>query len=154
MKKATKIIQVRPAGENHQVVTLKSEGMASHLYRRKPCEQCPWDKANDGSFPAEAFRHSAPTAYDGAFNSFACHMSGAKVPATCAGFLLKGADQNIHVRLKVSSGQIDYSQISDGGCDLHGSYREMAEANGVPRDDPVLEPCRDELSDQLRRSKR
>ena len=96
---------------------------------------------HDGTFPAEAFRHSAETAYDMSQHSFACHESGAEKPATCAGFLLHGADHNLAVRLRRMRGQIK-NDISDGGHDLHHSYRDMAEANGVSPDDPSLTKCR------------
>lgn len=136
----TKTTDIRPAGENHQVVTVVSEGQSG--YRRKPCAKCPWRVDAVGEFPAEAFRHSANTAYDMAAHEFACHESGCDKPATCAGFLLRGADHNLATRLKVIAGRLDLSAVSDGGLALFGSYREMAEANGVPSDDPVLARCR------------
>lgn len=138
MSKA-RVTDVRPAGPDHQVVTV--EGGDGRSYRRKPCAKCPWRRDAVGEFPAEAFRHSAHTAYDLARETFACHDSGAKTPAVCAGFLLRGADHNLAVRLRRMDGRID-ADISDGGLDLFDSYREMAEANGVSPEDPVLAPCR------------
>ncbi|WP_455289311.1 DUF6283 family protein [Cupriavidus necator] len=44
-------------------------------YRRKPCGKCPWRVDATGELPAEAFRHSAETAYDMATHTFACHSS-------------------------------------------------------------------------------
>ena len=111
-------------------------------YRRQPCETCPWRLDATGEFPAEAFRHSAPTAYDMATEQFACHASGTEKPATCAGFLLRGAAHNFAVRLKLMQGKLDLDAVSDGGVELFGSYREMAEANGVAPGDPVLAKCR------------
>lgn len=32
--------------------------------------------------------------------------------------------------------------LTDGRVDLFRTYREMAEANGVDPEDPVLKPCR------------
>lgn len=137
------ITQIRPAGtnergEDHQVVTVEG-GKSS--YRRKPCSTCPWRLDAVGEFPAEAFRHSASTAYDLATNTFACHESGADRPAACAGFLLRGADHNLAVRLQRIRGEC--LDVTDGGHQLHENYRAMAIANGVPPEDPVLDLCRD-----------
>lgn len=134
----TKITNVRRAGDEHQVVTVNG-GKGS--YRREPCPQCPWRVDATGVFPAEAFKHSASTAYDMAQNVFGCHDSGANKPATCAGFLLRGADHNLSVRLKRMRGDIK-DDVSDGGHLLHESYREMAIANGVDPEDEVLKQCR------------
>lgn len=133
------IVEVRPAGAEHQVVTVKG-GRGKH--RREPCPDCPWRTDATGKFPAEAFRHSAPTAYDMSDRIFSCHQSGSKKPATCAGFLLRGADHNLAVRLGKIQGK--YAKVSDGGHELHASYRAMAIANGIPSDDPVLAGCRDD----------
>lgn len=73
---------------------------------------------------------------------FSCHESGKERPATCAGFLLRNADHNMQVRLAIGRGALDPDKISDGGLDLHASYRDMAIANGVDPDDPVLSRCR------------
>ena len=127
------------AGNDHQVVTIEG---GTGAYRRKPCSDCPWRTDAVGAFPAEAFRHSACTAYDMAQSTFACHQSGAKAPATCAGFLLRGADHNLSVRLGRRTGRIQ-DDVSDGGHDLHASYKAMAVANGVAEDDPVLQQCRE-----------
>jgi hypothetical protein len=136
-----KITNKRMAGADHAVLTLTSkprEGMRVH--RREPCPQCPWRKDAVGVFPAEAFKHSASTAYDMALNTFACHDSGSKAPADCAGFLLRGADHNLAIRLAHSKGKL--GEVSDGGHELFDSYAAMAIANGVDPDDPVLAPCR------------
>jgi len=138
MRKPT-ITAIRPAGHNHQVVTVEG---GSGAYRRKPCDTCPWRVDAVGEFPAEAFRHSANTAYDMGTHTFACHSSGAEKPAMCAGFLLNGSLHNMAVRLKLMGGKIDLDQVSDGGIELFESYREMAEANGVDADDPILHECR------------
>ncbi|CAB5514505.1 hypothetical protein LMG26857_03564 [Achromobacter anxifer] len=138
MSKAPRIVDVRPAGPEHQVVTVVG-GKGS--YRRQPCPKCPWRTDAVGEFPAESFRHSANTAYDMSDHVFACHDSGTKKPATCAGFLLRGADNNLAVRLAYMSGRLE-GDVTDGGCELHDSYRDMAVANGVDPEDPVLKPCR------------
>ena len=137
-KTPTIITNVRPADENHQVVTVEG---GSGAYRRKPCSDCPWRTDAVGIFPAEAFRHSASTAYDMAGSTFGCHQSGQKNPATCAGFLLRGAEHNLSVRMRERLGE-GFGTITDGGHELHGDYMEMAIANGVSPDDPVLAPCR------------
>lgn len=135
----TKILEVRPADDNHQVVTVTG-GKGS--YRREPCGGCPWRVDNVGEFPAEAFRHSASTAYDMARKTFACHESGVEKPATCAGFLMRGADHNLSVRMLYANGEYDFNQISDGGHELHESYKAMAVANGCDEDEEVLRLCR------------
>lgn len=133
-----RITRVRPAGDDHQVVTL--EGGQS-TYRRTPCPDCPWRVDATGKFPAEAFRHSAGTSYDMAQHVFACHQSGAEKPATCAGFLLRGADHNLSIRMKRMSGAIQ-DDVTDGGNLLHANYKAMAIANGVDEHDSALQGCR------------
>lgn len=142
-RRKTKIENVRDCGDGlHQVVGLRSEGGGSSI-RREPCEQCPWRKDSPiGAFPAEAYRHSANTAYDMSDHTFACHMSGKEKPSTCAGFLLVGAYHNLAVRLQLMKGDYSYSDISDGGFPLYESYKDMAVANGVDPDDEVLRSCR------------
>ena len=148
MSANTKITNIRPAGFNergqeHQVITVTSSGETrKHGYRRKPCKSCPWRVDAVGEFPAEAFRHSAETAYDMSQNAFGCHESGKDKPATCAGFLLRGADHNLGVRMNRIMGQ-SFDDVTDGGHELHKNYRAMAVANGVAPTDPVLTACRD-----------
>jgi hypothetical protein len=95
-----------------------------------------------GVFPAEAFRESASTAYDGAIKTFGCHMNKSTAVATCAGFLLRHADNNIGIRLSLTGERIDLDAVEDGGFPVYPSYREMAIANGVSADDPVLRQVR------------
>lgn len=139
----SRIIDTRQAGDDHQVVTVLSPADTSSLqrYRREPCAKCPWRTDAVGEFPAAAFRHSARTAYDMAETTFACHDSGTRKPAMCAGFLLRGADHNLSVRLGYITDRIK-ADVCDGGHDLFESYRAMAVANGVDPDDPILAPCR------------
>jgi hypothetical protein len=138
-KKKPREVKRRLAGENHAVISLEG---GDFRYCRRPCPECPWRVENAGNFPAEAFRHSASTAYDAAFSTFACHMAGAEKSAICAGFLLQNADNNLGVRLAAMRGDYDARQVVAGGAQLHESYRAMAEANGVEPDDPILKPCR------------
>ena len=140
MKRKVNITDVRPAGNDHQVIEVTSSG-GKKLYRRKPCSDCPWRVDATGVFPAEAFKISAPTSYDMSNRTFACHQSGQEKPATCAGFLLRGADHNLSVRMSQIKGEI-LDDICDGGHELHAGYREMAIANGVDPNDPVLRDCR------------
>lgn len=135
----THVVNVRPAGEDHQVVTVVG---GKGTYRREPCADCPWRVDAVGAFPAEAFRHSANTAYDMAEHTFACHSSGTSRPAICAGFLLRGADHNLAVRLKRMEGVIR-DDVQDGGHELFENYRAMAVANGVGAEETMLQPCRD-----------
>lgn len=138
MKKPPKVLRTRAAGADHQVVTVAG---GKHAYRRKPCKDCPWRVDATGVFPAAAFRHSAETAYDMSQHTFACHQAGAERPMTCAGFLLRGAQHNLSVRLGFIQGRYG-DDVADGGHELHADYRTMAIANGVDPDDPALEPCR------------
>lgn len=127
----------------HQVVTLQSTGAARMSHRPRPCERCPWrSDIPTGIFPVSAFRHSAATAYDIATTTFACHMSGREKPATCAGFLMRGAEHNLAVRMALGAGRLDPLDVSDGGFPLYASYRAMAVANGVKATDRALTPCR------------
>lgn len=138
-RKPATITRTRPANENHQVVTVEG---GSGSYRRDPCPNCPWRVDAIGEFPAEAFRHSAETSYDMAQHTFGCHASGTKKPATCAGFLLRGAENNLAVRLGRMTGRYK-DDVIDGGHELHANYRAMAVANGVDPRDPSLAACRD-----------
>ena len=140
--KKPRIEEVRPAGADHQVVTLRTGG-EKHLYRRTPCDGCPWVRENVGSFPAKAFEHSASTAYDMAQNVFACHESGQDKPSTCAGFLLRGANHNLAFRLAILSGTIKPHLLKEGHRPLFNNYVEMAIANGVSPASPRLKICRD-----------
>lgn len=138
-----RVDDVRPAGfvgeKEYGVVTVNG-GPGGHCLR--PCAQCPW-RADlpTGVFPAEAFRLSAPTSYDMAQRTFACHMVPAERAATCAGSILR-MFHNFNIRMKMGRGEIDPDQMSDGGFPLYDDYRAMAVANGVDPDDPVLGPCR------------
>lgn len=132
------IVRVRPADEHHQVLTVVG---GDGSYCKRPCADCPWRKDAVGVFPAEAFRHSANTAYDMAQHTFACHTAGAGKPKLCAGFLLRGAEHNLSVRLKRMHGAIG-DDVTDGGHALHASYADMAIANGVDPEDSALDLCR------------
>ena len=132
------ITNVRRAGTEHQVVTVEGGGL---IYRRTPCSDCPWRKDAVGVFPAEAFRHSAPTAYDMSQKQFACHQSPSTKPAICAGFLLRGADHNLAVRLLRIQGKIE-DDVDEAGHELHANYSDMAIANGVDPTEQCLEKCR------------
>lgn len=136
-RRGGKVVRRRLADENHAVATVVGQGS----YRRTPCVECPWRTENDGVFPAEAFRISARTAYDAAWETFGCHMSSCNAPMTCAGFIL-ASHHNLSLRLKEATGKLDRDSVHDDGVELHDSYRAMAVANGVDPDDPVLTPCR------------
>lgn len=131
--------RVAGVGNDGYLYGVTSVTKSGNTYRRKPCATCPWRvDAPVGRFPAQAFRESASTAYDAAFNTFACHESGTEKPATCAGFLLRNSANNIGVRLA----HIDPRTITAGNVELYESYRAMAVANGVDPADPVLARCR------------
>lgn len=134
---------MRACSIEYGVVSITTSGAVSHAARAKPCDQCPWRIDQPaGRFPAEAFRESAPTSYDMAEATFGCHMSPPDAPATCAGFLLRHASHNLRVRLSLMSRRLDLDRVDDGGHALYATYREMAIANGVDADDPVLERVR------------
>lgn len=133
------VTRVRTAGDEHQVVTVEG-GRAT--YRRTPCSGCPWRVDQVGVFPPEAFLHSAETAYDMASHTFACHEAGTDRPQLCAGFLLRGADHNLSIRMRASSGAIDLSAVHEGGHVLHDDYVSMAVANGCDPQHPRLLLCR------------
>ncbi|MBD5034962.1 DUF6283 family protein [Xanthomonas citri pv. citri] len=134
-------LEIRPAGGEHQVVTVSSDPSQRRQPCAKPCSDCPWRIDAISKFPAEAFVHSARTAYDMAETTFACHQAGASQPRMCAGFLLRGAEHNLTVRLAKMRGEM-VSAPSAGGHALHVSYAAMAIANGVPEYHPALAPCR------------
>ncbi|ONK13239.1 DUF6283 family protein [Streptomyces sp. MP131-18] len=105
---------------------------------------CPWRRdAPPGQFPAEVFRISAPTSYDQGTRGFACHGHEAKNPYLCAGWLLRGASDNLMVRRYMADRTLLPPTLTPG-MELYDSYRAMAIANGVASDDPVLAPCRGE----------
>ena len=138
-KSKPRVIKTRLADKNNAVLTVVGgDGKHCHI----PCEQCPWRVDQTGKFPAEAFRISANTAYDQSFHVFGCHMAGKDRPATCAGFLLMNAVNNIGARLAAMRGDFNPNAISDGGLELHESYKAMAIANGVSLDDSALKMCR------------
>lgn len=139
MKPRARVVDVRPASETDQVLTVM--GGSRESYRREPCGGCPWRKDQTGEFSAEAFVHSARTAYDMSTHTFACHESGADKPAICAGFLLRGSAHNMVVRMRLICGEIQLD-VSDSGHALHHDYVAMAVANGVKPSHPALARCR------------
>lgn len=147
-KRTTTIIDTRTADQDHEVVSIEVGGGGKAVHRKTPCPECPWRRdAPIGAFPAEAFRISAGTAHDLADRVFGCHMSGSKQPATCAGFLLRGAEHNLTVRMNIFANAYDPTTVDDGELELYDGYRSMAIANGVMADDPAIAKCRgaDEL---------
>lgn len=143
-RKAPEIIGGTLADDSHAVLSLASDTDDGPLqHRRTPCPECPWRKdAPRGAFPAEAFRVSATTAYDMADSMFGCHMSGAgEAHRTCAGFLLRGAQHNLLVRLAAAYERYDPETVSSA-VELYEDYRSMAIANGVDPEDPAIAPCR------------
>jgi hypothetical protein len=138
----SKTISIHPCDDTAQVVTVKRPPEAKPTWRKTPCAECPWRKDRPvGAFPVEAYRHSARTAYDMSSSVFSCHMSGSDKPQFCAGALLStGAAHNMSLRLHAMWGH-DWTDITSDVA-LYGSYREMAEANGVDKSDPCLKGCR------------
>lgn len=140
-RKKNVITASRKADRRHRVVTVVGEHPVL-THRRTPCDECPWRKdAKVGTFPAQAYRISAPTDYDMGRSMFGCHMSGIEHTLACAGFLLRGAEHSWVIRMAALSGRYDPSKVASD-VELYSSYRAMAIANGVAPDDPVLAPCR------------
>jgi hypothetical protein len=131
-------------GPDHAVLSLKTTGGDGHVVRRTPCAECPWRKdLPTRRFPPSAFRESAKTAYDMAMSVFACHVAGVGKPQTCAGYMHStGAYHSLSLRMSAAAGRLDLSDYPPSPFPLFKSYREMAEANGVDPDDPILKPCR------------
>jgi hypothetical protein len=128
--------------EKYGVTSFITKGSKTHAHRKGPCEECPWRMdVPTGVFPAEAFRTSAHTAYDGSMEAFACHVSGL-AGVTCAGFLHRHDLNNTGVRLSRMLGRLSDEPVGDGGFPIYPTYREMAVANGVAPDDPCLEDVR------------
>lgn len=110
--------------------------------RKRPCPDCPWrTDAPVGRFPPEAFERLAHTAHDMDRGLFQCHDTSDEVPLTCAGFLERGADHNLTVRMAYSQGTLEPLDRS-GGQSLHEDFRAMAIANGVDPEHPELKRCR------------
>lgn len=107
----------------------------------RPCAECPWRRDALGQFTPERFIALAHTAYDMSMVQFACHKSPEGGEFACAGFLERGADHNLAVRLCYISGAYERLDRS-GGVDLVDDYREMAIRMGIPACHPALRPCR------------
>ncbi|MEU9836285.1 DUF6283 family protein [Streptosporangium sp. NPDC048047] len=132
------VVRVRDGADGWGVSTVVRHG-DPRRHRDHPCKRCPFRTDAVGTFPPEVFRHSAPTTYDLAVTLFGCHSDEVEEAQICAGFLLVAADDNLAVRMSGGA----YSDVHST-VELFGSYREMAIANGVDPDDPVLAPCRDD----------
>lgn len=119
-----------------------AEGMSLRAHK-KPCADCPWrTDVETGHFPPERFAALAGTAYDMSNRLFQCHDTTDENPVVCAGFLERGADHNLSIRMAYIAGKLERADRS-GGHPLYDSFREMAVANGVDADDPALRHCRD-----------
>lgn len=108
----------------------------------RPCGNCPWRlDVEPGEFTVERYKALAATAYDQSFVIFQCHKSTDEKPVACAGFLSRGADHNLAVRLAYSSGRLEFKDRS-GQMELHRDYRAMAVSNGVSPNARELRACR------------
>jgi hypothetical protein len=94
-----------------------------------------------GKFGPDRYIALATTAYDISDRIFTCHKSSEDEPIVCAGFLERGADHNLSIRLSYIKGDLTFEDRS-GGCELREDYRAVAIANGVDPDHPALKPCR------------
>lgn len=109
-----------------------------------PCAECPWRRdVPPGKFPPERFRALAHCAYDMASQVFACHMSKEGGEFACAGFLLQSAAHNYSVRMALARKTLLLDTVHSPHP-LFATYREMAIANGVKRNDAALKQCRDD----------
>lgn len=108
----------------------------------RPCAECPWRvDVEPGKFGPDRYIALATTAYDLSNRLFACHKSAEGGEVVCAGFLERGADHNLSVRLAYIQGDLTFEDRS-GGHELREDFRAVAIANGVDPDDPALGPCR------------
>ncbi|MFI6296808.1 DUF6283 family protein [Nonomuraea sp. NPDC050790] len=138
MAEKPEVVGVHDGGDGVWGVTSLIGGGDGH--QEHPCAQCPWRRDTPvGRFPAEVFRHSARTTYDLASEVFGCHMAGRDQPKTCAGFLLRGASDNLAIRMRLR--RQDFSGVRSE-VELYDDYREMAVANGVDPADCALRSCR------------
>lgn len=136
----SKVEMLGVADEDHRVVRVEG---GRGQYRRRPCLPCPWRCDNVGEFPAEAFRLAAAgTAYDMSDATFGCHESDSTNTQTCAGFLLsETADNNLAVRFGQANGRLVLADVHGDEGALFAHFADMAIANGVDPDDPVLALC-------------
>lgn len=151
---ASWIVSEQAADDEWGVTSIESDrGDSGPSFRKTPCgdlpheeHPCPWRRdAPVGTFPDKAFQISAHTTYDMADATFACHNAGVANPVTCAGFLLRGAFDNLSVRMW----HTDLSAVHSDHA-LYDSYREMAIANGVDPEDPAIAPCRGDRGEWIR----
>jgi len=117
-------------------------------YARKPCDECPWrmDVA-PGKFSPDRFIALAPCSYDMGQTVFACHKSPEGREFACAGFLLMSGAHNFRVRMAMHAFDVSSSYP------MFPTYRAMAIANGVKRNDPALSRCRDDAQMEIRNEK-
>ncbi len=143
--RAPRLVETRSAGPDHAVTLLECAHSDTPVHQAQVCSQCPWRVRNVGLFPAQAFEHSARSGYDKesardpnmAKMTFACHASGIDHPRICAGFLLRGAANNLTVRILELREPLRVKAPPEGK--LFESYRAMALANGVDPKSPALE---------------
>lgn len=111
------------------------------MQRDTPCPECPWNvKAEKGKFTVERYRSLAGSSKQELCCIFACHMSHEDHPIACAGYLAVCGGTSINVRLMQAYGHIDLERVKiPEDHVLYGSYGELAVANGVDPDDPVLD---------------
>lgn len=72
---------------------------------------------------------------------FQCHRTTDERPFVCGGFLARGADHNLSIRLTRMRGDLPPFRGEDH-APLYDDYREMAVSNGVNSSDPILDQCR------------
>lgn len=114
--------------------------MSKLPYSVRPCANCPWRKDSAaGEFPAERYEALRATAgvpgREAGLGApiFACHKSEPGRDRACAGWLAIAGTDHLGVRLAVALGRLPAGALKPGEDwpDLFGSYREMAERNGV-----------------------
>lgn len=112
--------------------------MLPHM--QSPCAECPWRRDVPlGKFTPSRYQKLASTAYEMTSTIFACHMTPENKTKACAGFILQSSVHNLSIRMS----RQNFDHVTSA-YPLFATYREMAIANGVKKNDPVLRSCRDD----------
>jgi hypothetical protein len=99
--------------------------------RTETCSECPWLRdVEPDRFPPERFVQLRRSVEQGFAPMFACHKTLDTNPTACVGFLLRGGDNNFHVRMALIRQAYDPRKLRATGP-LYDDFDEMAIANGA-----------------------